>query len=449
MTPTPETSSLEVRVALAGLGTVGQAVVQLLQEERPRFQQTWGVNLRLVSIFDRSYGKKDTSWISPEVRFTESLKEFLETPSDVMVELIGGVDPANQIIRTGLQQRRAVVTANKILMARCGTDFLKLAAEMNSYLGFEASVAGGIPIIRVVQRSFFSDRILRVRGILNGTCNYILSEMADGGGEYEEALAHAHSLGYAESDPFLDVSGGDTTDKLAILGTLCFNMRISPDQIPTRGITEIVPVDFLYARRLDSTIKLLGVVERTGDVLSLRVSPFLIDNRLLLSKISGVLNALEITGATLGSVVISGKGAGGDPTAVSVVADILNAALWKRDTLVSNVGRTYPGELVPGVSIETGPFDQLAISQEKERYPFYIRFFVKDRPGIISALANILAERKINVDSVLQERWSDRSNLPFVITVEPTLFSTIQEAVDEMGKLEFNCAAPCALPMLR
>ncbi len=443
MPSTSQNSPFEFRVALAGLGTVGQGVVRLLQEEGPRYRERFGIDLQLVSILDRSYQQKDTSWISSSVTWTESLEDFLGTPSDIVVELIGGMDPADQIIRTGLEQGRSVVTANKLVMARCGTEYLKLAARKNSYLGFEASVAGGIPIIRLVSHSIFPDRVSQVRGILNGTCNFILSEMADGGRDYQDALTQAQSLGYAEVDPALDVSGGDARDKLAILSTLCFHTGIGPDEIPTQGITELVPVDFLYARKLDSTIKLLGVAARKGENLCLRVSPFLIDNQLPLSKISGVLNAVEVTGATVGSVLISGKGAGEGPTAVSVMADILNAARWKRDTLGAQVA---PGMECGG---ESGQFDQMVSCGEDERYPFYVRFIVKDRPGITATLTHILAEREINIDLVLQERWSDRSNLPFVITVEPTLYSSMQEAVAEMKKLDFNRVEPFALPMLK
>ena len=436
----PENSPPQIRVALAGLGTVGRGVVRLLQEEGARYRQILGLDLRLVLILDRSYRQKDTSWISSDVKFTESLDEFLEAPADVIVELIGGQDPADQIIRGGLEEGKSVVTANKLLMARFGSEYLKLAAKENAYLGFEASVAGGIPIIQVVSRSIFPDRISQVRGILNGTSNFILSQMGDGGSDYQDALSKAQSLGYAEADPTLDVSGGDARDKLAILSALCFHTRVDPDQIPTQGVTEITPVDFVYARRLDATIKLLGVATNNGPEPSLRVGPFLIDNGLPLAKISGVLNAVEVTGATLGSVLISGKGAGEGPTAVSVVADILEAARQK-----GNISQAIPSE--SGSDAE--PSDPLDSSDCDERYPFYLRFFIKDRPGIISTLSQILGEREINIDLVLQENWEDRSNYPFVITVEPTLFSSMQAAVDEMKKLDFNRADPLALPVLK
>ena len=437
---TPENSPSQIRVALAGLGTVGQGVVRLLQEEGARYRQSLGLDLRLVLILDRSHRQKDTSWISSDVKFTDSLDDFLETPSDVIVELIGGQDPADQIIRAGLEEGKSVVTANKLLMARLGPEYLKLAAQRNAYLGFEASVAGGIPIIQVVTRSIFPDRISQVRGILNGTSNFILSEMADGGSDYQDALTRAQSLGYAEADPSLDVSGGDARDKLAILSALCFHTAVDPEQIPTQGVTEITPVDFLYARRLDATIKLLGVATNDGPKPTLRVAPFLIDNGLPLSKISGVLNAVEVTGATLGSVLISGKGAGEGPTAVSVVADILEAARQTRST----------SQAIPsGSGSEAEPSDPAVSSDCDERYPFYLRFFIKDRPGVISTVAQILGERKISIDLVLQEKWADRSNYPFVITVEPTRFSSMREAVDEMKKLDFNRADPLALPVLK
>lgn len=437
-----EKNSGKVRVTLAGLGTIGQGVVRLLQREAPRYRERFGIDLELGMILDRSYQKKDTSWISSGVIFTDSLDDFLAAPSDVVVELIGGVDPADRIIRSALGKSRSVVTANKALMALHGTDYLKLAAEADSYLGFEASVAGGIPIIQVINHSLSSDQVLRVRGILNGTCNFILSAMADGQTDYQDALAEAQSLGYAESDPALDVSGADARDKLAILSTLCFHAAIDPEKIPTQGIEEVNAVDFLYAEKIDSTIKLLGVAATRDDQLCLRVSPFLIDNNLPLSRISGVLNAVEVTGATVGSVMLSGSGAGEGPTSVSVMADVLRAVQQRRgaaSTLLSS-GET---------SFQIGDLDIIMGGEGEEPYPFYLRFFVKDRPGIIATLTRILAERKINIDLVLQESWLDHSNLPFVITVEPTRFSSMQEAVEKMKTLDFNCTDPFVLPILK
>ena len=432
----------KVRVALAGLGTVGQGVVRLFDKEASRYRERFGIDLELATILDRSYQKKDTSWISSEVSFTDSLDDFLAAPSDVVVELIGGIDPADRIIRSALKDRKGVVTANKALMALHGTQYLKLASEADSYLGFEASVAGGIPIIQVVNHSLSSDQVLRVRGILNGTCNFILSAMANGQTDYQDALSEAQSLGYAEADPTLDVSGGDARDKLAILSTLCFHAAVDPEKIPTQGIQEVNAVDFLYAEKINATIKLLGVGATRDDQLCLRVGPFLVDESLPLSKISGVLNAVEVMGATVGPVLLSGSGAGEGPTSVSVMADVLRAAQQRNgaaSTLLSS------GEQ----AIQIGDLDIVMGGEEEESYPFYLRFFVKDRPGIIATLTRILAERKINIDLVLQESWSDRSNFPFVITVEPTPFGSMQEAVEEMKTLDFNRVDPLVLPILK
>ncbi|MEE8350186.1 MAG: homoserine dehydrogenase [Acidobacteriota bacterium] len=430
----------KIRVVLAGLGTVGQGVVRLLESQASRYRERFGIDLALVSILDRSYQNKDTSWISSDVRFTDSLEDFLAVPTDVVIELIGGIDPADQIIRSSLGGGKSVVTANKALMALHGTEYLRLASETDAFLGFEASVAGGIPIIQVINHSLSSDQILRVRGILNGTCNFILSAMANGQTDYQDALVEAQSLGYAEADPGLDVSGGDARDKLAILSTLCFHAAIDPEKIPTQGIEEVSAVDFLYAEKLDSTIKLLGIAAIGDHGVRLRVGPFLVDNSLPLAKIAGVLNAVEVMGATVGSVLLSGSGAGEGPTSISVMADVLRASQQETgaaSTLLASEATVLQRSELKG---DKG---------EEESYPFYMRFFVKDRPGIIATLTQILAERKINIDLVLQESWSDRSNFPFVITVEPTRFSSMQEALEEIKALDFNCIDPLVVPILK
>jgi homoserine dehydrogenase len=440
--------STEIRVAVAGLGTVGTAVIRLLQEESARYREEIGVPLRLALILDRSYRRKDISWIGSHVKITDSLDEFLETPSDIVVELIGGAEPADRIITASLQQQKAVVTANKLLLAKSARRYFQLALEHNSYLGFEAAVAGGIPILRVLRRALFADRLVRLRGILNGTCNFILSEMAESGRGFQPVLSQAQALGYAEADPFLDISGRDTTDKLAILSLLAFGTSIDPDQIPTLGISEISPIDVLYAHRLDCTIKLLGVAERKGDEVSLRVSPFFVPKRLPLSSVSGVLNAVEVTGTKLGSAVFSGRGAGGDPTAVSVMSDVLNAALWRQGEAHFYLQPIFHRNAPSRTAIVNDQSSTLELLNGTETYPFYIRFFVKDRPGIIAAVASILARREININSVLQEPWHDHSNLPFVMTVERTPFPVMQPAISELSQLEFNNVPPLILPML-
>lgn len=426
----------EIRIALAGLGTVGTAVARLLQEDARRLREETGVPLHLSLIFDRSYRRKEIGWLAPQVQLTDSLDEFLRHPADIVVELIGGIEPAEEIITTALRKGKAVVTANKFLLAQAVHRYLTLAAQHKASLGFEAAVAGGIPIIRTLRHSLCADQIVRLRGILNGTCNFILSEMATSGRRYDDVLAEAQARGYAEADPTMDVSGRDTADKLALLCALAFGRALTPEQIPTTGITELTPVDFLYARRLDCAIKLIGLAERRDTQLAVRVSPFLVHKRLTLAAVSGALNAVEVTGARLGSILFSGPGAGGNPTAVSVVADIVNAALWKQGK-----GLFLPPLLAPASPIEVG-------SGTDESYPFYIRFTVTDRPGIIAAVATILASWRISLDAVVQEPWQDRTHLPFVVTVEPTPFALMERAFAELRALDFNTSPPLLLPIL-
>jgi len=426
----------EIRIALAGLGTVGGAVGRLLIEEKERYQQEVGARLQLAVVLDRRYRDLNLSWLGSDTRLTDSVDEFLQTPSDIVVELLGGTDPAHHIILTALSMQKGVVTANKALMARSGVEYLNTAVKCHSYLGFEASVAGGIPIIRALRRSLFADQMSRLRGILNGTCNFILTEMTESGREFRDVLAQAQALGYAEADPSLDVSGRDTADKLSILAGLSFGLWIHPSEIPTRGISDIWPIDVNYAKKLNSRIRLLGIAEQRNKSLLLRVSPFLVDSRLPLASVSGVLNAIEVVGKRLGSTVYLGRGAGGDPTSVSVVADVLNAALWKQGRALFHRNQILDRKA-------TG-----STASQLEKYPFYIRFFVKDQPGIIAAIATVLANRNINIDAVIQESWPDPANLPFIVTVNPTPFNVMQEAIAEMAKLDFNKVAPLALPRL-
>ena len=428
----------EVSVALAGFGTVGSAVVRLLQEESSRLHRQLGIRCRLKTILDRSYRTKDLGWVGPDIRLTDSVEDFLADRSDIVVELLGGTDPADEIIRQSLKRGKAVVTANKFLFARSGSRYIELAVKHHAFLGCEASVAGGIPILRALRQSLLGDRILTIRGILNGTCNFILSEMEESGKDFGESLKQAQERGYAEADPTLDISGQDAADKLTILGALSFGRWVPPDEIPTRGISEIDMIDFTYARRFHSTIRLLAVAERRNGTLTMRVGPFLIDNRLPLSKLKGVLNGVEVTGARLGSTLFSGPGAGGDPTAVSVVSDILDASLWRKGAAAFR----YPSS-----TVDSDGSDQP--TNGTDSYPFYIRFFVQNQPGVVARLTEILARHEINVDSVLQESGAENSEHSFVVSVESTPYSRLLRALADLGKPDFNRAPPLALPILR
>lgn len=433
-------ASQPLRVAIAGFGTVGSAAARLIRNQSEQFARLLGAPLKLAAVLVRNRDRKDLSWLGDEVRVVESMEDFFAVGADVVVELIGGDDPAEKIILRALKEGKAVVTANKMLLARSGARYLELARRHKTFLGFEATVAGGIPILRSLRRSLFSDRIVSVRGILNGTCNFILTEMAESGRRFQDVLSEAQARGYAEADPYMDVSGRDTADKLAILTAFAFGGWVKPEEIPTRGIADLHPIDFEYARKLDGVIRMLGSAHVEDGKTFMRVGPFLVDRKLPLANISGVLNAVEVTGQRLGSALFSGRGAGGDPTAVSVAADILNAALWLR-------GKSAPDTEFFGGAATVSTESALNRSQE-DRYPFYLRFFVQDKPGIIAAIAAILAREEINIDAVFQGSWPDRSDLPFVISVDPTPYPTMRRALEAISKLDFNRVPPLALPVL-
>lgn len=427
------------RIALAGYGTVGRALARQLSEESGRYRRELGVDLRLASVFDRSYRGKDRSFLRPDVEFSDDLDGFLARDFDILVELLGGEQPADKLIRGSLERGRSVVTANKFLMARHGPLYLRLASMRGAFLGFEAAVAGGIPVLRAVRRSLFSDRIVGLRGILNATCNFILSEMASSGADYHQAVSRAQELGYAEADPSLDVSGHDAADKLGILSALCFGVWPEPGSVPVQGIESLEAVDFRYARQLGYAIRLLasGSLDEESGRPRLRVHPFMVAQDLPLAKIEGEVNAVRIEGRRLGSTVLSGPGAGGSATAVSAASDVLNAALWRQ-----GAGSFHAA---PYLTAENGaqPADA-----SREVYPFYLRFVVRDRTGILAALAGILDRHGINIHSVVQEAWDDPVELPFVITIDPTSFASVEKAVAEMARLDFHTRPPLALPIL-
>ncbi|HSR67811.1 MAG TPA: homoserine dehydrogenase [Acidobacteriota bacterium] len=427
------------RIGLAGYGTVGRALARQLTEESGRYRRELGVDLRLSHIFDRSYGNKDRSFLPPDVSFSDDLESLLAQDVDILVEVLGGEQPADKLIRATLERGRSVVTANKFLMARHGPLYLRLASMRGAFLGFEAAVAGGIPVLRALRRSLFSDRIVGLSGILNATCNFILCEMAASGADYHQAVSRAQELGYAEADPSLDVSGRDAADKLGILSALCFGVWPAPETVPVQGIESLEAVDFRYARQLGYAIRLLasGSLEEESGRPRLRVNPFMVAQDLPLAKIEGEVNAVKIEGRRLGSTVLSGPGAGGAATAVSAASDVLNAALWRAGN-----GSFYAA---PYLMADKGarPADA-----SREVYPFYLRFVVRDRTGILAALAGILHRHGINIHSVVQEAWDDPVDLPFVITIDPTSFASVEEAVAEMAQLDFHSRPPLALPIL-
>ena len=422
------------RVGLIGFGTVGRAFAGLLAREAPDLAVRRGVNLSLVAVATRRAEKARAAFLKECPRLTDDLMSVVTDPGvDLVVELLGGIEPANGLIREALGAGKSVVTANKMLLARHGSALQALALEKGAGLGIEAAVAGGIPILRALRSSFTGDRVNSVSGILNGTCNFILTEMEATGRPYADVLADAQRLGYAEADPASDVDGDDAAYKLALLARLAFGRDVPVDAIAREGITRLQPCDFVYAKRLLRTPRQLAVARRleSGHLL-LSVRTHLVSETSLLAKVTGPFNAVEVRGESGGSFVFSGRGAGGDPTATAVLGDVVE--------LARGGGAAPPlgfASLEPCVAAGAGEFVS----------PFYLRFIVKDRPGILADLARIFSENGIDIDAVFQAPYEDKAALPFVVTLEPVSGEALGAALVSIGALDFHVVPPLALPM--
>ncbi len=352
-------------------------------------------------------------------------------------ELVGGTTVAAEIVEAAMSRGKSVVTANKELMARRGPEIWEKAIQAGINLAMEASVAGGIPIHAVLREGISGDRVVALYGILNGTSNYILTEIERHGSAFNDVLAEAQRLGFAEADPRADVDGVDARSKLAILAALAFGQKITADGIFTEGIRRLGPIDFQYAHRLGHTIRLICAARSTEEGLLLSVRPALIPTSTILASVQGAYNAVWVRGLYGADTFYYGRGAGAHPTGVAVVSDLMRVAREIRGgshDRVSPFAHAQLREYVP-IPITT------------QRRAWYLRFRVKDRPGIIASLSSILAEKKISLDAVLQLPSDSKQSLPFVITLEPTPESAVREAVAQMAGLDFLTEPPLALPM--
>lgn len=412
-------------IALVGFGTVGQSVARILCAGGGRA-------LSLSRICNRRVERKVVDWVPDTVAWTSDFADVLRSDADVVVEVIGGLEPAGDWIRRALEAGKSVVTANKQVMARRGAELLQVAAERRRHLLFEAAVAGGVPVIRAVREGLAGDRLQRVRGVLNGTCNYMLTRMEAEQVSFDDALREAQERGYAEADPTADVDGGDAQAKLAILAAVGLGRRVAAEAIPLRSIRPVEPVDFRYAERLGCTIRQVSraeVVAGNGDVTA-SVQPMLVPWTSPLARAEGSENVVVVDGVHGGETAFRGFGAGGDPTAVAVVSDL--EAIARAGTADSRAWR-------PAAAARVEPDFE---SQQ------YLRFVIVDQPGIIAALAGVFERHGLNIDSVLQEPDWPKSALPFVVTLEPCSAACVQAALAEIGTFDFHARAPVWMPML-
>jgi homoserine dehydrogenase len=419
-----EPKRLPLRVALLGFGTVGASVARILVE-RPELAG----RLQLTHVFNRDIARKRASWVPATVKWTEDVNDLLSAIPDVVVEVIGGVDPVGEWVRRALEQGAAVVTANKALLAAQGPELLHLAATRGTQLRFEAAVGGGVPLIHGVREGLAGDNLLGVAGILNGTSNYVLSRMAKTYEDIEPVLEDARKLGYAEADPSADIDGDDAGAKLVVLAGIAFRRHLRLSDIPRRSIRPISAADFRYAARLGCTIRQIALVDKKGLGFHAFVSPALVPFNSSFGRNEGANNVVTIFGQFGGESSFSGAGAGGPATAVAVVSDLLALAGHLRNGEHAEVW-------VPGAVVAAPP------------RPYYLRFVVRDRPGIVSTIAAELARHDINLEAMLQEPGYPKDALPFVITVEACEEDALREAVQEIARADFHAQPPLALPML-
>jgi len=397
------------RVGLLGHGTVGSAFATLLESRAPQIELTTGLRPEITGVLTRSRG---------------TFEEIVEG-SDLVVEVIGGVEPAREYVLRAMQAGRHVVTANKQLLSQHGEELWAAARDHGVQLRFEAAVAGVVPVIRVLQESLAAAHVERVHGIVNGTTNYILSEMARMGASYESALADAQRLGYAEADPTDDVTGKDAAAKMAILARLAFDTPVHLDQVRYEGIEHITADDMEYAQELGLGLKLIGTAERIDGGLSVRVHPAFLYNGHPLASVTGPFNAVTIESPDITEITMSGPGAGGPQTASAVLGDVISA-------------------MIPPASTPE-PSQRLEIVEDVVS-AFYLHLEVADRPGVLAQVAQILGMQGASIKSVVQKGLGENARL--VMVVHPILESRLRAAVALIGQLEFLRSPPRAIRVI-
>ncbi len=426
-----------VTVGLVGFGTVGTGVAKVLLRNAEVIARRVGIPVDLVRIVDLDV-TTDRGMSLPDGLLTSDLNSVLNDPSiDMIIELIGGYDAAKRLILDAMAKGKHVVTANKALLAVHGEDVFEAASRAGVDLGFEASVGGGIPIIRSLTEGLAANNLSSIVGIMNGTSNYILTRMAQEKQEFREALAQAQAAGYAEADPTFDVEGVDSAHKLAILVNLAYGTPVNFKEVYTEGITTLTPLDINYALEFGMTVKLLGIAKfRDGEV-EARVHPTMISQTSTLARVDGVYNAIHLVGDVVGDIVLYGQGAGSLPTASAVVSDVIAIA---RNLNKKAPGRVPPTSFQPDrrIPLRIRPIDELT-----SRY--YLRFMVPDRPGVLSQISGVLGSHEISIASVLQRERQKDQTVPVVIMTHRASERSIQTALRDINRMASIISEPTTL----
>ncbi len=417
----------EINVGLLGFGTVGSGTAQVLYEQAERIRRKVGAAITLRRVADIAIQRLPDHFSNVEL--TRDADKVLTDPAiDIVVELIGGIEPAKTFILKAIENGKHVVTANKALISQHGMEIFEAAARKNVEVGFEASVGGGIPVIKALKEGLAANKILSIMGIMNGTANYILNKMTDFGMPFAEVLKEAQQKGFAEADPTYDVEGIDTAHKLVILMTMAYGMRVSLDDVSIEGISQIQPIDIEYAHEFGYRIKLLAISRNHGDSVEARVHPTMVPEKHMLANIGGAYNGIQFTGDMVEDVLFYGLGAGKMPTGSAVVADVIDIS---RNIINSSVNRVPCLSYLPE-EIKSRPITPM----EKLRCPFYFRISAVDKPGVLSKISGILAKYNISIESVIQKHRDKKESVPIVIQTYEAEEADVSKALAEIDSLD-------------
>jgi homoserine dehydrogenase len=426
----------QIGIGLAGLGTVGAGVFKHLQQNRVLIAERLGLELVVRRIAVKNTGKKRDVQ-PPSKLLTDRWEDLVDDPDvHIVVELMGGIEPAYTCVMRALDRGKVVITGNKALLAEHGADIFEKGAEKNVPIFFEAAVAGGIPIIKSIREAFIGNHIRSIHAILNGTSNYILSRMTEQAMDFPLALKEAQEAGYAEADPTLDVNGWDAAHKAIILASLAYGFWVNTDQIYVEGIEQISALDIQFAQRLGYRIKLVATIRANEDSLvEVRVHPTFVPKDHVLASVNGVFNALMVHGDIVGDTLFYGRGAGQDPTTSSVISDLAQAAIW-----FDSGGKAF-GFTPHGLYGKCLPIERVVSG-------FYLRLSVIDKPGVLAQVANIMGSHQIGISSVFQPEGHEGDAVPLVLMIHDAAFGRMQTALDLIRKLDCVKAPPVLLRVL-
>ena len=416
-------------IGICGYGTVGQSFVSHVQLHMDKIIS----NIRSTSnegdikivIADRSIEKKD---YPPNVRVTKDPMDLVTDPQiDIIIELLGGIELPYKIITESMKNHKSVITANKALIAEHGAEIFQLAKEKSIYFGFEAAVAGAIPVISALSKSMSNENIISIVGIINGTCNYILDQMTTNGISFDDALTSAKDLGYAEADPTLDINGTDAAHKISILASMVYRINLPLNKIFIQGIEDITPMDIKYASELGYSIKHVGITRKAKNSIECMAHPVLVSKENIFSNVKGVMNAILIKGDRFGTSMLYGNGAGGDATASAVVSNLVEAYNFR-------VGNDYSSQ---NMRDNFGANESSIKDYESIKSPFYMRIYAEDVSGVMAEITNVLAKESISIEAVTQHEPTDINSLiPIVMITNSVEFSSIKSAIKKIESLD-------------